>query len=134
MSLVVIGRTYRGQARATRPAFEVTSFSAAISERARLTRFTSRDIPTAQNNYRDGTFMRYSHPQLDALVDQFFVTIPLQERIEVLKQIAAHVTDQLVLMPLDHTVHASLISDRVQNVTPRTGHSQTYQAHTWDIQ
>ena len=121
------------RARATRPAFEVTSFSAAISEPTRLTRFTSRDIPTAQNNYRGSNYMRYSHPQLDALVDRFFVTIPRQEQIEVLKQIAAHVTENLVLMPLYHTVHASLISHRVQNVTPRTGHSQTYQAHRWDI-
>jgi peptide/nickel transport system substrate-binding protein len=121
------------QVRATRPAFEVTSFSAAISEPARLTRFTTRDIPTAQNNYRGSNYMRYSHPQLDTLVDQFFVTIPRQDRIDLLRQIAAHVTDQLVLMPLYHTVHASLISNRVQNVTPRTGHSQTYQAHTWDI-
>jgi peptide/nickel transport system substrate-binding protein len=119
--------------RSTRPAFEVTSFSAALSEPARLTRFTSRDIPSAQNNFRGSNYMRYANPQLDTLVDKFFVTIPRPEQVEVLKQIAAHVTDQLVLMPLYHTVHASLISNRVQNVTPRTGHSQTYQAHRWDI-
>lgn len=111
----------------------MTSFSAAISEPTRLTRFTTRDMPTAQNNYRGGNFMRYSHPELDALVDRFFVTVPLQERIDVLRQIGAHVTDQLVLMPLYHTVHASLISNRMKNVTPRTGHSQTYEAQKWDI-
>jgi peptide/nickel transport system substrate-binding protein len=123
------------EARATRPAFEISSFSIATRQPARIIWYHSSDIPSADSNYRrGGNYSRYSNPELDSLVDRFYSTVPRQERIDVLKNIARLVTDQVVVMSLYHTVHASLISNRVSNVTPRTGQAQTYESHKWDIQ
>jgi peptide/nickel transport system substrate-binding protein len=122
------------EARATRPAFEISSFSIATRQPARVIWYHSSDIPTAENRYRGGNFSRYANPELDSLVDRFYTTVPREERIESLRQIARLVTDQVVVMPLYHNVHASLISNRVSNVTPRTGQAQTFGAHKWDIQ
>ena len=119
--------------RATRSAFEVGAHSLAMSQPRRLTWFYGGDIPSAENRFRGSNFSRYANAELDAVIDRFFVTVPPHERIELLKQVAHHVTDQVVVMTLYHTVHAALINNRVQNVTPRTGHAQTWESHKWDI-
>jgi len=121
------------EVRATRTAYEVGSHSAAMTQPRRLIWFHSGDIPRAENRFRGSNFTRYANTDLDALIDRFFLTVPPQERIDLFKQIAHHVTDQAVLISVYHTVHAALISNRVQAVTPRTGHAQTWDAHKWDI-
>jgi peptide/nickel transport system substrate-binding protein len=119
--------------RANRPAFEIGSHSFAMAQPRRLTWFLSREIPTAENRYRGSNFMRYANPELDALVDRFFVTIPEPGRIELLKQIAHLVTDQAVFINLYHPVFPALVSNRVQDFTPRTVYAQTWDAQLWDI-
>jgi peptide/nickel transport system substrate-binding protein len=122
------------EVRATRPGFEVSSFSIATRQPVRMIWFHSKDIPSQENRFRGSNFSRYASPELDGLVDRFLSTVPTQERIEVLKQVARLVTDQVVVMSLYHTVHASLINNRAQNVTPRTGQAQTWDSHKWDLQ
>ena len=121
------------EARATRPAFADGTGTFMMTQPRRLEWLHSRLIPTAENRFRGNNRMRYANPELDDLIDRFFVTIPPQARIELLKQIAHHVTDNMVFIPAYHTVHASLINNRVQNVTPRTGLAQAWDNHKWDI-
>ena len=121
------------ESRATRPAFEVGSHSFAMAQPRRLTWFLSREIPTPENRFRGSNFIRYSNPELDALVDQFFVTIPSAERIELIKHIARLVTDEAVFISLYHPVFPALVSNRVQEFTPRSVYAQTWNAHQWDI-
>jgi hypothetical protein len=47
--------------------------------------------------------------------------------------VAKHFTENEIMIVAYHEVHAVLISNRVQNVTPRTSYAQTYEAHKWDI-
>lgn len=119
--------------RATRPAFTISSGTFLMSQPRRLEWLHSRLIPTAADRWRNQNRTRYSHPELDALVDRFFVSLPRQERLDIFKQVARHFTENVVMIIAYHEVHAVLINNRVLNVTPRTSYAQTWEAHKWDL-
>ncbi len=105
-----------------------------MSQPRRLEWLHSRLFPTAENRWRGQNRMRYANTELDGLVDRFFVTLQPQDRIDILKQVARHVTENVVVIPAYHEVHAVLINNRIMNVTPRTSYAQTWDSHKWDIQ
>lgn len=79
----------RGEATATRSAFTSGRGTFSMAEPRRMERFFhSRSIPTAENRWSGSNAARYANAELDTLIDRFFVTVPLQERLDVLKQIA----------------------------------------------
>lgn len=121
------------EVRANRPAFVDGTGTFMMTQPRRLEWLHSRELPTSANRFRGNNRARYASPELDALIDRFFVTIPPQERIELLKQVAHQWSDQVVAIMAYHTVHATLMNNRVQNVTPRTGLAQAWDNHTWDI-
>jgi peptide/nickel transport system substrate-binding protein len=125
---------FNREAQALRSGFRVRLHDLSMAQPRKLTWFHSSEIPTADNRFRGNNFMRYVNPELDALIDRFFVTVPPPERVEVMKHIARHVTDQAVEIALYYVLFPTLISHRVQNVTPRTTFAQTWQAHRWDFQ
>src|SRR5262245_53105544 len=45
---------------------------------------------------------RYMNPELDALADRYFSTVPTRERLEALKGIVHHMTDQVGVVPVFH--------------------------------
>jgi hypothetical protein len=78
--------------------------------------------------------MRYRSSELDALIDRFFVTVPRQERTQVLGQIVHHMTDQAIPVGLFYNVAPVMIGNRLQNVTaggPSSG--PAWNANEWDI-
>lgn len=109
--------------RQTRPAFEV------VGQPEDVYRLQSSQIPTAENRYVGDNRMRYSSPQLDALVDRYYLTIPRSERIQMLGQILNHVTDQVVLLSFFYEAGPLLISNRLKNVTS----VPTWNTHQWDV-
>ncbi|MPZ14209.1 MAG: hypothetical protein GEU73_07250 [Chloroflexi bacterium] len=120
--------------RALRSGFTDGTGTFMMSQPERLIWLHSNSIPTPENRFRGNNRARYANPELDALIDRFFATIPPQERVELMGQIAHIVTDQVTQIVAYHTVHVALINNRVQNVTPRTGLAQTWDSHLWDIQ
>src|SRR5207247_128613 len=76
---------------------------------------------------------RYSNPDLDKLIDRFFVTIAPSERVQIMGGIAHIITDQVTQIVTYHTMHAALINNRVKGATPRTGLAQAWDSHLWDI-
>lgn len=100
--------------------------------------YHSQRTRTPENSYRApgfGNVSRYANPQFDALIDRYFGTIPVEERIQVLGQIAQHISDQLNVMGLFYNPMVELIGNRVMNVT--TGRASTglivWNAHEWDV-
>jgi peptide/nickel transport system substrate-binding protein len=109
--------------RQTRPGFEV------VGQPDDIYRFHSNQIPTAETRYVGDNRMRYGSPQLDSLVDRYYVTIPRAERVQVLGQIMNHITDQVVLLSFFYEAGPLLISNRVKNVTS----VPTWNAYQWDV-
>ncbi len=120
--------------RAQRPGFTDGTGTFMMTQPERISWLHSENIPTAENRWRGNNRARYSNPELDSLIDRFYATIEPLARIQLLGQIGHIVTDQATQIPTYHTMHAVLISNRVQNVTPRTGLAQTYDSQLWDLQ
>ncbi len=109
--------------RSTRPGFEV------VGQPDDLIRFHSAEIPTAEGRYIGDNRTRYSNPELDALVDRYYVTIPRAERVQVLGQILNHVTDRVVLLSLFYEAGPIMAANRMQNITS----VPTWNVYAWDV-
>jgi peptide/nickel transport system substrate-binding protein len=79
----------------------------------------------------------YMNPELDGLIDRYFVTIPQGERTEILGQILHHISDQLPVLPLYYGAEAAVIANRLVGVGVRpagsAGQTQAWNAHEWDV-
>lgn len=118
------------QYRHTRPAFEVLTVGAT----GHFTHYHSSRIPLPGNNFFGLNRSRYASPELDRLIDQYLVTVPQQERAQVLSQIVHHWTDQLVTMGVFYTTTHALLSNRLTGVVPRGSIStEAWNAHEWDV-
>jgi len=73
---------------------------------------------------------RYASPELDGLIDRFLITIPRAERIDVLRQMIGHISDQLPLMGIAYVVEAWLFSSRLRNYSAPLN---TRNGHLWDL-
>ncbi len=95
----------------------------------------SRLIPLPENGFRvTGNRSRYRNAELDALVDRYFVTIPLRERIELMGQIVKHFSENLPVTPVLYDAIPTLVSNRLVNVGAGGPYgSQAWNAHLWDV-
>jgi peptide/nickel transport system substrate-binding protein len=118
--------------RATFPAFEIVRNPNDVRGTRTL---HSRYTALPENNFRvTGNRTRYQNPELDGLVDRYFMTIPLRERMEVMGQIVHHMSDQVVILGVVYNTSATLMSNRLQNVIAgREGATQAWNAHLWDV-
>jgi peptide/nickel transport system substrate-binding protein len=114
------------------PAFRTISQGRYL-ERLRLRHSSSTPLPS--NNYVGQNYSRYMNPEFDALIDRYYTTIPPQERMEVVRQVLHHVSDQLPFMGLIYDADQLFVTNRVQNITHTRvlGATQTWNAHEWDI-
>lgn len=95
-----------------------------------LRRFQSGQAPLPENNYVGTNYARYMNAELDAMIDEFFRTIPKAERTRLLAAIMRHTTEELVDMGMYHDVQPTLVSHRITGVTaPAVG----WNAHLWDV-
>jgi peptide/nickel transport system substrate-binding protein len=98
-------------------------------------KFHSSVPPAPENNWRGGNYGRYSNAALDRLLETYDVTIPKGPRMELFKQIAHHVTDQVVILGLFYDVEVTVTSSRTKNIATRTaGFGETDNVHEWDVQ
>lgn len=89
----------------------------------------SNQRATPENNFSGSNRGRYGSPELDALIDRYYVTIPRPERMQVLGQVLHHVTDQLPVMPVLFDPDALMVSNRLKNVEPGT----PWKAQQWEV-
>ncbi len=86
------------------------------------------------NSFRASGWYRYANPELDALIDTYYRTVPMLERTEVLGEIARHVADQITIVGLNYSVTAAAVSERVLNVSTQwPGFQITWNASEWDV-
>ncbi len=96
--------------------------------------FKSNSVALPENNYAGNNPGRYRNPDLDTLIDRYFVSIPKGERMDALRRVAAHLTDQLIVLPIYHEPEPVLIHKNLIHAAGRKGESvQSWNAHLWDL-
>jgi peptide/nickel transport system substrate-binding protein len=95
----------------------------------------SRLIALPENGFRiTGNRSRYRNVEMDALVDRYFVTIPLQERTQIMGQIATHFSENLPVTAILYDAIPTMASNRLVNVGAGGPYgSQAWNAHLWDV-
>jgi peptide/nickel transport system substrate-binding protein len=117
--------------RATRPGFELTRRGTNLTN---LSSFHGRESPAAESRWIGSNVPRYQNTELDALIDRYFVTVPMLERTQVAGQIMRHISDQLNMMHVFYDSEPALISNRVLEARGRGSEStQTWNIHLWDV-
>jgi ABC-type oligopeptide transport system substrate-binding subunit len=73
------------------------------------------------------------NPELDALIDQYSLTLQPEVRLNIAAQITRHITDQLPVLPLFFDATPILIHNRLIGVNLMTGDEDARQAwNTWE--
>lgn len=93
-----------------------------------MLRFHSREAPVAENNYVGDNKGRYQNPELDSLIDQYFLTIPRAQRAQLAGRIVEHLTSQVVPLGLFFDAAPVVIGNRLSNVIPRV---VGWNVHEW---
>ncbi len=97
---------------------------------ANLRGFQSIQTPRPETHWVGNNYSRYDSPDLDALIDKYFTTVPKAERARALGAVIHHMTDVLNVMGLFYDVQPTLVSNRITGMTsPETG----WNAHLWDV-
>jgi len=125
--LVPSQRTQDREYRATRPAFEIVRQPGGPKE---LERIYGKNTPLPENSFTGVNRSRYQSAELDGLIDRYRSTIPLNERVELMKQIARHVSDQLVVIGMFWDPTPTMVSNRLKNVTSP---GDTWDSQGWDV-
>jgi peptide/nickel transport system substrate-binding protein len=94
-----------------------------------------------QNSFQvgsGGNYSRYMNAEMDGLIDAYFRTIPVPERISALGQIILHVAEQLPVMGTYYTGQPDAFANRLVNVSPKwagaaAGTNPAWNAHEWDV-
>jgi peptide/nickel transport system substrate-binding protein len=116
--------------RHSRPAFEVLSSG---NDPGNFASFHSSRTPLPENNFVGANRSRYTNGELDGLIDRYFVTIPRNDRMQVLSQIVHHFGDRAVVMGLFFNPARTLIGNRLVNLSVRGPFStEAWNAHEWD--
>jgi peptide/nickel transport system substrate-binding protein len=130
--LVPLARNSDREYRTTRPAFHTVGGPQGLDGISRM--FHSSEIPSARTRWTGNNAARWHHPEVDALVDRYLVTIPEPERMRLVGQIVRIAADELPLLPLFFNVEPTMIANRVLNVTGRSvPATQAWNAHEWDV-
>jgi peptide/nickel transport system substrate-binding protein len=124
--VIPIQRQRDREYRATFPAFTlqgggsgVLAIKASHGSQARL----------PENNYTGSNYSRYQSPEFDALIDRFLQTIPHQPRMEALRSVVNHMTDQLSMMNIYYAMSSTMIANKMVN----TGRFPSWNIHEIDV-
>lgn len=112
--------------RANFPAFTLQGGGGGV---ASVDRFVSSQARLPERNYAGSNYSRYMNPEFDALVERFLSTIPWNERMQALRAVMHHMTDQLNVLSIYYAASTSMIGNRMVNVGP----NPTWNAHEWDV-
>lgn len=125
VAIVPPQRTNDREYRSTFPGFELIRPGTSVTS---FETWRSSEVPLPETNWAGSNRSRYRNAELDALIERYFVTIPTGERMQVLAQIAHHMTDQLVIMGIVYDPPLRLVANRLSNVSAGV----PWNAYEWD--
>lgn len=131
--VVPIQRALDGEYRATYPGFELLAGGPHDLEGIGQYHGSKARVP--ENNFVGSNRSRYMNPEFDALIEQYLVTVPRQERMQILGQIIYHISENLNVMPLVYGASFIMVGDRIVGVGPQKapGSSMLWNSHEWDV-
>lgn len=112
---------------ATYPGFRLMRQPNAVGS---LSRVRSNQTPLPENRFVGSNYARYTSAELDGLIDQVYATIPLQERLQVLRQTMRYFSEHLNFMGLFYDGDFMFANNRLQNITGNE--TEIWNIHTWD--
>lgn len=129
---IPVSRQGEREFRSLRPGFDLASGGGWSA----LNRLYSAQAPLPENGFVGTNKTRYMNKDFDALLDRYFTTIPMTQRIEVMRQIVRQVSDQLIFMPLLFEAQSTMISKHLHGVQANlpSGSTITWNAADWDWQ
>ncbi|MGP3441635.1 hypothetical protein ACTVFX_22555, partial [Escherichia coli] len=91
------------------------------------------NIPLPQNRFGGGNRSRFSNPEMDARIEEYFVTIPPTQRLDVLRQIVRISGEQLPLMGLFYNASFVVVGHQLREVGGRGPNStEAWNSEQWD--
>jgi hypothetical protein len=91
-----------------------------------------------ENNFRGANWHRYSNPEFDALVDRYFTSIALRDRMQVMSEVVHHDTDQIMIMYLFYDPEATALSNHLKDVPGQPWWTipggSPWNPHLWDME
>jgi peptide/nickel transport system substrate-binding protein len=102
------------------------------NEPIELTRMHSSSTPLPENRFVGTNYSRYRNPEWDALLDRFLSTIPFQERMQALRPVMRHLSDELNSMGMFYDADLLVKNNRLVNIDSNTRGG--WQIQDWDIQ
>ncbi len=101
----------------------------------RLSQYHSSQARVPENNFAGNNYSRYRNREWDALIDRYFMAIPIPERTRLMAEIIHHMTDQALTMGLFYDVVPMMVGKRLAgDIHLRTiNASEVWNAHQWDI-
>jgi peptide/nickel transport system substrate-binding protein len=124
-SQLIPDRAYRAQF----PALEMLASGPGVQAN-RVRQWHSAAIPLPENRFVGTNRGRYRHPELDAIIERYVVTIPKAERLALLGDLIHHQTDQVTLMTTFFVAQASVLgSPRLKGPTS----DNVWNAHLWEL-
>jgi peptide/nickel transport system substrate-binding protein len=92
----------------------------------------------AENNFRGANWHRYMNPEFDALVDRYFTSIALKDRMQVMSEVVHHDTDQIMFMYLFYDPEATALSNRLKDIAGQPWWTipggSPWNPHLWDME
>ena len=98
-------------------------------------RFYGPESPLPENRFRGNNRGRYINPELDSLIDRYYVTIPSRERLQIEAEMLAILTSDVAALGVLYTAEPILIGNRLINVANAKPPEavETWNAHVWDV-
>jgi peptide/nickel transport system substrate-binding protein len=98
---------------------------------AAASRFHSSQAPLPENRYVGPNYPRYMNSDFDAMVDRYSSTIPLDERMQALRQIVRFMSENLITMTLFYDPDIVVMNPRLQNIGAWS--STIWDVPLWDV-
>lgn len=96
--------------------------------------YLSTNAQLPDNDYRSGSAgvnrARYMNPQFDALIERSLTTVDQGARLDLLREVVHHMTEQVIALGLFYDNEPTMIANRVQNATARF----RYSTQAWNVQ
>jgi len=115
---------------ATAPSLSVRGITG--GDASLISRMHVSSAPVPENRFRGNNLGRYINQEKDALIDRFFQTVPLSERIAIGGRIFQHWTHNAAGHGLYYNVDLSMVHNRLLNITVSSHHARAYDNHLWD--
>lgn len=101
-----------------------------------LQQYHGSQSPLPDNRWSGNNRGRYISSQLDAAIDRYFVSVPMPERIQALREIIQHITEQAPVLPLFYNTEFTVVGNKVHNMIATkaaSGAAKTWNSHEWDV-